>query len=197
MFERFTAEARQIVLGAVLVSQELGSASVGTGELLLAITSDDGPAGRALADAGVTGDRLRALLDSRRDLVDGAVLDPAALASIGIDLDEVRRAIEATFGRGALAGRGGRRLGRMVRRRPESRPGGHRPFTREAKDVLERALREAVGRHDRRIGSEHVLLGLLGPATAPPSSAATGLLAACGADRAALRAALTPHRKAG
>ncbi|MGW1141348.1 Clp protease N-terminal domain-containing protein, partial [Streptomyces zhihengii] len=42
-------------------------------------------------------------------------------------------------------------------RRPRS---GHRPFTREAKGVLERSLRIAVGRRDRAIGSEHLLLAL-------------------------------------
>ena len=201
MFERFTTEARQVVLGAVLVAQEQGSPSTGTGQLLVSLAADDGPAGRALADAGVTGDRLRALLESRRDLVDGAVVDPAALASIGIDVDEVRRAIEATFGPGALAGRGNRRRrwfrrGRLGGRR-EERPGGHRPFTREAKEALERSLREALARRDRHIGSEHVLLGLIGPAGAPPASAASGLLTALGVDRAALRAALPSRRKAG
>lgn len=199
MFERFTSPARQVVLGAVLVSQEQGSPTTGTGQLLVSLTSDDGPAGRALASAGVTAERLRALLDARRDLVDGAVVDPAALASIGIDVDEVRRAVESAFGPGALAGRGRRRRRwfRRGRLRPEQKPGGHRPFTQEAKQVLERSLREAVARHDRHIGSEHVLLGLLGPAAAPPSSAAIGLLTALDVDRATLRAAVTPTRKAG
>jgi hypothetical protein len=61
--------------------------------------------------------------------------------------------------------------------------------------VLSRAVREAAARSDRHIGSEHVLLGLIGPAGLPPASAATGLLAACGVEPAQLRAALAPGRR--
>ncbi|RSN79346.1 peptidase, partial [Streptomyces sp. WAC 05379] len=36
----------------------------------------------------------------------------------------------------------------------------HRPFGRDAKDVLVRALRVATSRRDRHIGDEHILLAL-------------------------------------
>ncbi|WUI64618.1 hypothetical protein OG774_04680 [Actinomycetospora sp. NBC_00405] len=80
--------------------------------------------------------------------------DREALAGVGIDLDEVRARVEAAFGPGALENTraaGGRRR----------RVWGHIPFDRGAKKVLELALREAVRRGDRTIGSEHVLLGML------------------------------------
>jgi ATP-dependent Clp protease ATP-binding subunit ClpA len=35
------------------------------------------------------------------------------------------------------------------------------PFTPRSKQVLERSLRNAVARGDKRIGSEHILLGIL------------------------------------
>lgn len=45
-----------------------------------------------------------------------------------------------------------------------ARPGADRPrLSLAARDALERALREAVRRGDRRIGTEHVLLGILRP----------------------------------
>jgi hypothetical protein len=42
-----------------------------------------------------------------------------------------------------------------------SRGGGHIPFSPDAKKVLELALREAIRSSDRRIGTEHILLGIL------------------------------------
>ena len=48
-------------------------------------------------------------------------------------------------------------------------PGGHIPFTPQAKQTLELSLREALQLGDRHIGTEHILLGLIrqdeGPAT--------------------------------
>lgn len=45
-----------------------------------------------------------------------------------------------------------------------ARPGADRPcLSLAARDALERALREALRRGDRRIGTEHVLLGVLRP----------------------------------
>jgi ATP-dependent Clp protease ATP-binding subunit ClpA len=194
VFERFTTEARQVVLGAVVVAGELDSPTVGTGHLLVALAGGRGRAGQALRAAGATGERLRAELASRSDLLDGApAFDPGALASIGIDVEEVRRAVEDSFGPGALEtvpSRGRRRgFGRSG-----SGPGGHRRFTAESKAVLERSLREALALRDRHIGAEHVLLGLLGRAGSPPQSASTGLLAACAVDPAALRATVTARR---
>lgn len=77
--------------------------------------------------------------------------DTEALAGLGIDVAEIVARVEDTHGRGALA----------TDRRPRRwRPAGHRPFTREAKAVLERSLRAALARGDRHIGDEHILLAL-------------------------------------
>ncbi|MEA2244510.1 MAG: hypothetical protein QOD24_4066, partial [Solirubrobacteraceae bacterium] len=80
--------------------------------------------------------------------------DAAALASIGIDLDEVRRRVETAFGPGALD------RGRS-RRRGCAGDGGAMPFTKRSKRALAQSLRAAVARGDRRIGSEDILLGIL------------------------------------
>jgi ATP-dependent Clp protease ATP-binding subunit ClpA len=147
MFERFTDEAREVVVRAQREADTLGHDYLGTEHLLLGLASDDGAAGSALRSLGVSSDELRA---SARPHVP-ARRDEDALATIGIDLDEVRSRIEESFGPGALERtRAGRR--RLVRRRR---------FGPLARRTLELSLREALCRGDRRIGSEHVLLGLL------------------------------------
>jgi ATP-dependent Clp protease ATP-binding subunit ClpA len=99
-------------------------------------------------------------------------LDAGALATLGIDLDEVRRATEASFGPGALDARG----------RGTARS-GHIPFGRSAKKALELGLREAVRLKQHHIGTGHLLLGLLRDGGGPAARALTG----AGVDLAALR----------
>jgi len=199
VFERLTTAAQETVLGAVVVAGELDSAVVGTEHVLVALAADPGAAGRVLRAAGLTGDGLCAELAGRRGSGDTAPgVDPAALSTLGIDYDEVRRAAEQAFGPGALDRRPHRRRG--WRRQRTGRRTGHRPFTAEAKRALERALREALALRDRQIGSEHLLLGVVGPLPAgSPSTAATRLLAAHGVDLARLRDAVVEerHRRAG
>jgi ATP-dependent Clp protease ATP-binding subunit ClpA len=173
VFERFTKDARRTVLGAVTVAQDTGGERVHTGHMLAALAADPGPAGRVLADAGVTAERVRGDL--------GIGVDPEALRAVGIDYDEIRRAVDAEFGAGALE--------RVVRRRN----GGHRPFSAEAKQSLTAALREATAARDSRIGSEYLLLGVL----AAEDSEAARLLAGYGVDVPALRTTLRPTRRAG
>ncbi len=62
--------------------------------------------------------------------------------------------------------------------------GGRLPFTAAAKGALQRTLREAVARKDRRLEPRHLLLALL--ACEPPDSSAT-LLGRLGVDRDAVR----------
>ena len=180
MFERFTDRARRVVARAQDESRSLGHGYVGTEHLLLALTrDDDGVAARVLADAGVSGDDVRAdVLEIVGQGAAGAVdllgaADAEALRSIGIDVDSIRQRIEESFGPGALelADRGGRRRRRVQLRRPRRRGvpcsgpmlpiGGHIPFTPRSKKVLELSLREAVHLRHNYIGTEHILLGLL------------------------------------
>ena len=100
-----------------------------------------------------------------------------ALASIGIDLDEVRRQVEESFGPGALD------RTRAARGRFRS---GHIPFDPTVKKALELSLREAIRIGHRHIGTEHVLLGLLWPG----NGAAQRILAEHGLTLPGMRAAV-------
>ena len=67
-----------------------------------------------------------------------------ALESLGVDADRIRNEMVRIVGRG---------------------PGpaaGHIPFTPQAKKILELALREALQLGHNYIGTEHILLGLIG-----------------------------------
>jgi ATP-dependent Clp protease ATP-binding subunit ClpA len=65
------------------------------------------------------------------------------LRSLGIGGEQVRNDVEEILDRGSEA------------------PGGHIPFTSQAKKVLELSLREALNLHHNYIGTEHILLGLI------------------------------------
>jgi ATP-dependent Clp protease ATP-binding subunit ClpA len=173
MFERFTDEAREVVRAAQTEATAADSAQIGTEHLLLGVLADpEAPAARLLARLGLPA------ADARADvgcLAGGPELDAGALATLGIDLDEVRRRVEGAFGPGALA-RG------PSRARPR--------FGRDAKKSLELALREAIALGDRHIGAEHVLLGLLREG----EGAAARILRARGIDRPAVVEALGARR---
>ena len=163
MFERFTEEARWVVVHAQEEARDLRSERIEPVHLLLALTRDPGRGGTTLRGAGVEPDRLREALSRR-------ALDADALAAVGIDLDAVRSAAEAAFGPGALD------RGKPV-------PTGHLPFTDECKRVLEQTLRYVTRTQQKRIDSGHVLVGLL--AVADP--AVTRLLQQLGTDPDSLR----------
>ncbi|MFJ6217067.1 Clp protease N-terminal domain-containing protein [Streptomyces sp. NPDC092296] len=170
MFERFTDTARRTVVLAVDEARQHHHPRVDTDHLLAALLDQPtGPAAQALREHGVDPAELR-----RRtaDAIGGA-LDAEALATLGIDLDQVREAAEASFGPGALAN-------------PAPRPGKlrHVPFSDRGKQVLATALREAMAHRHRHIGSGHLLIGLLRQDDGP----AARLLTDAGIDRDRLRA---------
>ena len=166
MFERFTQDARAVVVNAQEEARDLGHDHIGTEHVVLAMLDHgQGPAAESLRACGATAgdvrERLRAGPGDDRD-----PLDPDALASLGIDLDEVRRATEATFGPGALDRAGAR-----------SRKRGHIPFTRRAKKCMELALREAINLRHNEIADGHLLLGMLrdGAGRGPRALVAAGV----------------------
>jgi ATP-dependent Clp protease ATP-binding subunit ClpA len=144
MFERFTEEARRIVVVAQEEARDARADQIGPVHLLLGATVVGGPGAAALRAAGADETAMRAAVRS----LPGDGLDADALAALGIDLDSVRDRVEAAFGAGALTP--GRR-----------RPRGHMRFADGAKRALEQALRAALRRGDRSITSAHVLLGVL------------------------------------
>jgi ATP-dependent Clp protease ATP-binding subunit ClpC len=74
----------------------------------------------------------------------GEVSTPDALAVLGIALNQVRRRIEANFGRGAL----------------DRTCAGAIPFTPRSKQALQLAVEEADALGHDYVGTEHLLLGV-------------------------------------
>ncbi|MFD5039074.1 Clp protease N-terminal domain-containing protein [Streptomyces sp. NPDC058377] len=178
MFERFTKGARATVTGAVTHAERTGADSVTEEHLLLSLLDQEGSrASFAVTALGLTDRRasVEAALGEARRRGGLTRADTEALAGIGIDVTEIVARVEGAHGEGALAGdRGNRR-----------RRSGHRPFTGGAKSILEKSLRIALGRRDRFIGEEHLLLAL----TACPGVVAD-VLAEHGATYAAVERAL-------
>jgi ATP-dependent Clp protease ATP-binding subunit ClpA len=175
MFERFTKEARAVVVGAQEVARETGTRTVDTRHLLVVLLERPGP----VADAAraVEADGQAVVTQARADLLAGG-LDADALAGIGIDLDAVRRQADAVFGPDALE-RAGRKAGGSVK------------FATDAKKSLELALREAIRLKHKGIDSVHLMLGIL-RAECPGRA----LLERAGVDAGELRTALEEQRKA-
>ncbi|MCE7005527.1 ATPase [Kibdelosporangium philippinense] len=148
MFERFTKTARDVVIGAQLEARTAGTGEIGSAELLVALIRGRDETASRLLDGhdltveGLTEDFER--VKRRGGLTDE---DAAALAAVGVDVENVVRSVEASFGKDALA--------------PATRSKRHIPFSAEAKWTIAQSLREAVSRKDKHIGSEHLLLALL------------------------------------
>ena len=134
IFNRFTRETRACVEAAVEEARALGHDSVGDEDLLLGILrTDEGMGAAALSALSVT-------LEGAREESEKMLSD--ALTSIGISLEQVRREAGDAF---------------------EMRVADNRriPFSPRAKKALEQALTEAMRLRNSRIGTEHVLLGIL------------------------------------
>ena len=104
MFERFTDKARTAVIAARAEASEHGD-QIRPVYLLHALAAGEGVAARALAGLGVDTGVIERKLDCAAPLRrpaggEDAGEDAEALASIGIDLDEIRRRVEESFGPG-------------------------------------------------------------------------------------------------
>jgi hypothetical protein len=147
----------------------LGHCYIGCEHLLLAVANSSSRVTSAFGAAGASPAALDRSLADVLGHPAGGPDDRSALASLGIDLDEVRRVVESTFGTGSLdlaaQATGKRSLRRWLgRRRCETPPGralGHVPFTPRAKRCLELSLREALALGHPHIGVEHIALALL------------------------------------
>ena len=141
MFERFTNAARKAVVLAQEWAKEQRHAGITTGDLLVGIAESDGGSGAA------------------------------ALADLGVDADQLRRAVIAVQPEG-------------------SEPPSERvPFTPGAKKALEFSLREALRLSDREIDSGHLALGVLAASGEDPAGDLDRVLAEAGVDPVALREA--------
>jgi len=160
MFERFTKDARRVVVSSLRTATESGAGKVGPEHLLLAVAdTSDGAGARVLAGFGVTADSLRTALTRRGRLTDDEI---RALRTLGIDAEEVFRRVEEAFGQDALD-------------EPTAPPRRRRgllgsPFEPTARKVLEISLRETIALGHRHIGSEHLLLAILRVGVSGPMS---------------------------
>lgn len=146
MFERFTEPAKRAVVAAQDAALSMGHDFIGTGHVLLGLAQTAGPAGEVLRAHGVELTRVREttsqLLEEAGMAATGGQPATDALASIGIDVAEIQRRADDTFGPGVF-------------RFP--RP----PFTPGARKSLELTLREATALGHQHIDTGHLLLGLL------------------------------------
>jgi ATP-dependent Clp protease ATP-binding subunit ClpC len=135
IFTRFTDRSRKSVEAALEEARMLGHDSLGDEDLVLGILRvDEGLAAEALTSLGVT-------LEGAREELEEILSD--ALSSIGISLEEVRREAGDAF---------------------EIRIPEHRriPFSPRAKKALVEARKAMRRMGDNYLGTEHVLLGILG-----------------------------------
>jgi len=175
MFERFHEDARQAMVVARREALLMGQREIGCSHLLLGIMSEpNGPGALALSAAGLDLAGLRARIAAAARPA-AEPLDAGALASLGIDLDAVRRATEASFGQGALD--------RAASPRHEPSWGAMR-VTRPARKSLELGKRAASQLHSGHISTGHLLLGLIEQG----DNGAVAALTAAGVDTGALRA---------
>ncbi|MEO6512761.1 MAG: Clp protease N-terminal domain-containing protein [Nocardioides sp.] len=149
MLERFTRNARDIVVRAHESARAAGAAEVLPAHLFATVVGTDGTlAVHVLEDLGAPREEVRRVVAGLTGHRPAGLSedDAEALRVLGIDLDDVVRRIEDELGSPADA----------TRARP-SRP----RFAKASKKVLELSLREAVRLGDGFIGTEHVLLGLI------------------------------------
>jgi ATP-dependent Clp protease ATP-binding subunit ClpA len=92
----------------------------------------------------------------------------AVLASLGVEAEGVRREVVAKLGQG------------------ENEPSDHIPFSADGKKVLEHSLRESLELGHNYIGTEHLVLGMIGG----PCGDTGELLTALGVRTDAVRKAL-------
>jgi DNA-binding CsgD family transcriptional regulator len=128
-----------------------------------------------------------------RNVVGSAIDEAGALGHRRVGTEHLLISLTGDTSVGqALAGLGATReaVVAAVTERLGSAPAGgtgRRPFTPAARRVLARALKEAMRRRDKEIGSEYILLGLVAD-----GGDAAGILTSLGATPEKVRAALMP-----
>jgi ATP-dependent Clp protease ATP-binding subunit ClpA len=167
MWERLTPDSQEVIRLAYLEAGELGHPCLADEHVLLGLLRQHrSQAATLLRAAGLD------LATARAELVRvgptlGPRVDPAAaLRNLGIEVEQVRRRLEATFGADTVHA-----AERRVRRRPRWRGGHPRPSPLCVYLLAKRSLQLAADFADRRgeagIGPEHLLYGVLQDARDP------------------------------
>lgn len=145
MYDAMSDDARHVLDAAEAEATALGSRSIAPDHILIALLEESGATGELLAANGVTRDVVVA--GSSQNGNGETRFDPAALATLGIDLEAVRERVEEVFGPGALERtRAGRQLCR------------ERVFTAAAKKALQESVNAA---RCEPAEPAHLLLGLI------------------------------------
>jgi hypothetical protein len=167
LWQRLTPDGRAVLRLAFVEARELGHPCLADEHVLLGLLRHGtGPATALLHARGLDLAAARAEL-LRLGPTLGSRADPAdALRAFGIEVEDVRRRLESTFGADALAA-----AERRVRRRPRWRGGHPRPSPLCVYLLARRSFRIAARFADRRgdtgIGPEHLLYGVLQDARDP------------------------------
>ncbi len=172
MFGQFSESARQVMALADTEAERLRHEYIGPEHVLAGLARLTGSrAASILAAAGLTGEAVSAALDVQvgAGLLPGPGRSHAELLrSLGIDLNQVRQAIEASFGPEAVAAASRRLAGRTWRGRRRTACTG--PLAGKAM-LAERAFGFAAEEASRagqpEVRSEHLLLGVLRDARQP------------------------------
>lgn len=159
MFERFTTDAREVVIRAQMHARRAHDRQITGRHLVLALLDPESPVSDDLRDLGVRAEAMTPPAARESAFTDS---DTDALRVIGVDLDAVRRAVEETFGPGALD-RPVTPARRWWHRRRDARASArwHIPFSAGAKRSLESSLREGIRLGTRSLAAEHLVLGVL------------------------------------
>jgi ATP-dependent Clp protease ATP-binding subunit ClpA len=143
MFDIFTEPTRTVILEAQAEATEREDNFIGCEHLLVGLLREgEGLGAVVLAERSVTVDAVRAAIDERVGPRPTAVPPEKALATIGIDLGQVRARLEASFG-------------------PDALTAPPPPFNPRAKEALMLAVDESGRLHQQHVGTEHELLGLV------------------------------------
>lgn len=146
MFERFTALAKRAVVASQDAALAMGHDFIGTEHVMLGLAGTAGTASEVLREHGVELQRMRneteRILQAAGVPATGGRAARDALSTLGIDVSEVQRRADETFGPGAFC---------------FPRPA----YTPRAKKALELTLREATALGHQQFDTEHMLLGVL------------------------------------
>jgi ATP-dependent Clp protease ATP-binding subunit ClpA len=167
IWERLTPDSQEVIRLAYVEAGELGHPCLADEHVLLGLLRQHSSQAAALLQAaGLDLATARAELQRVGPTL-GPRVDPAdALRTLGIEVDQVRRRLEATFGADTVHA-----AERRVWRRPRWRGGHPRPSPVCVYLLAKRSLQIAADFADRRgeagIGPEHLLYGVLHDARDP------------------------------
>lgn len=145
LLSRFSEEAMGTLTLAESEAIGLGYAFIGSEHLLLGALAGGGRVTSILAESGMTLEAMREAVAAKSPKGPySEKRDEHLLKTLGIELSQVKTAVEEEFGPGAL-----------------QVPPGRPPFTPRSKRTLEFALRLADTAGSNEVSTEHIVLALL------------------------------------